>query len=112
MNINEAGEWILRAWDSESKVSRYYIDFVEELFFDIFYVFVMYMISVLTLPMLRLLLSNAHGRKDFWKPSKTCHVGIHWKAPADNSSMSTHLPGFQSFSAFFASFCIDQISHQ
>ena len=26
--------------------------------------------------------------------------------------MSTHLPVFQSFSAFFILFCIDQISHQ
>ena len=26
--------------------------------------------------------------------------------------MSTHLPGFQSFSRLFASFCNDQISHQ
>ena len=25
---------------------------------------------------------------------------------------STHLPGFHSFLMFFASFCIDQISHQ
>ena len=26
--------------------------------------------------------------------------------------MSTHVPGFQSFLRFFASFCIGQISHQ
>ena len=26
--------------------------------------------------------------------------------------MSTHMPGFQSFFSFFASFCIGKISHQ
>ena len=26
--------------------------------------------------------------------------------------MSTHMPGFQSFFSFFASFCIDKINHQ
>ena len=31
----------------------------------------------LTLPMLRLPSSKAQRRKDFWKPSKTCHFGIH-----------------------------------
>ena len=33
------------------------------------------------LPMLRLFSSEAQGpwgRKDFWKPSKPCHVSIHW----------------------------------
>ena len=66
----------------------------------------------LNLPMLRLLSSKAHGRKDFWKPSEPCHVGIHWIALAGHSQMSTHLPGFQSFFSFFASFCNGQISHQ
>ena len=65
-----------------------------------------------TLPILRLLSSKVQGRKDFWKPSKPCHVGIHWKALAECSQMSTHLPGFQSFLRLFASFCIDQIRHQ
>ena len=31
-----------------------------------------------TLPMLRLLMSKTTRRKDFSKPSKLCHVGIHW----------------------------------
>ena len=31
----------------------------------------------LPLPMLRLLSSKTQGRKDFWKPPKPCHVGIH-----------------------------------
>ena len=35
----------------------------------------------LTLPMLRLLASKAQGCKDFWKPSKPWHVGIHWIFP-------------------------------
>ena len=68
--------------------------------------------SCLTLPMLRLLSSKAQERKDFGKPSEPCHVGTHWKALAEHSHMSTHLPGFQSFYRFFASFCICQISHQ
>ena len=57
----------------------------------------------LTLLMLRLLSSKAQGCKDFWKTSKPCQVGIHWKALAEYSQMSTHLPGFQSF---FRDFCI------
>ena len=68
--------------------------------------------SCLTLPMLRLLLSEAHGRKDFCKPSKPRHVGTHWIVLTEYSYMSTHLPGFQSFFRFFSSFCIRQISHQ
>ena len=39
----------------------------------------------LTLPMLRLLSSKAQGHKDFGKPSKHCHVGIHWIAFAEYS---------------------------
>ena len=49
----------------------------------------------LTLPMLRLLLSKGQGRKDFSKPSKASHVGIHWIVLAEYSQMSTHVPGFQ-----------------
>ena len=59
-------------------------------------------INLITLPMLRLLSSEAQGRKDFEKPSKPCHVGIHRIALAELSQMSTHLPGFQSFSRVFA----------
>ena len=47
--------------------------------------------------MLWLLSSKAQGCKDFWKPSKPCHVGIPWIALAEYSQMSTHMPGFQSF---------------
>ena len=66
-------------------------------------------LGVLTLPMLRLLLSKAHRcnfNKDFWKPSKPCHVGIYWKALTEYCQMSTHLPGFQScfVSVFFLGF--------
>ena len=50
--------------------------------------------SISPKPMLRLLSSKAQGRKYFWKPSKPCHVSIHWKALAEYSHMSTHLPGF------------------
>ena len=54
----------------------------------------------LTLQMLRLHSSKAQGRKTLWKPSKPCHVGMHWKALAEFSQMSTHVPGFQSISRF------------
>ena len=37
-----------------------------------------------TQDLLSLLLSNAPGCKDFFKPSKPSHVGIHWKAPAES----------------------------
>ena len=66
-------------------------------------------IKGLTFPMLRLLSSKEQGRKDFWKSSKPCHVGIHWIAFAENSHMSTHVPGFH---FHFSGFCIDQINHQ
>ena len=58
-------------------------------------------ITLLTLPMLRLLLFKDQGWKGFWKPSEPCHVGIHWIALAEPSQMSTHMPGFQSFFRFF-----------
>ena len=61
---------------------------------------------ILTLPMLRLLSSKAQGRKDFWKPLKPCHVGIHWIALAEYSQMSTHLPGFIDFSGFLHYFVL------
>ena len=41
------------------------------------------------------------GDKDFRKPSKPCHVGIHWTALTEYSQMSTHVPGFQSFQSIF-----------
>ena len=65
----------------------------------------------LTLPMWRLLSSKTEC-KDFYKPSKPCHVGTHLKALTEYSQMSTHFLGFQSFFRFFALFCIGQISHQ
>ena len=33
--------------------------------------------------------AEAQGRKDFVKPSKPCHVGIHWIAIAEYPQMST-----------------------
>ena len=59
-------------------------------------------VEMIALSMLRLLLSNAPGCRNVRSPSKPCHVGIHWKALTDYSQMITHLPGFQSFSSFFA----------
>ena len=57
-------------------------------------------------------MTKGQASKDFRKPSKPYHVGIHWKAQDEYSQMSTHVPGFQSFKSFFASFCIGQISQQ
>ena len=44
--------------------------------------------------------AKAQGRKPFWKRSKPCHIGIHWKALAEYCQMSTHVPGFQFFFSF------------
>ena len=53
--------------------------------------------------MLRLLSSKSTVLLDLRKPSKTCHVAIHWIACAGYSQMSTHVPGIQSFfKRFFA----------
>ena len=57
--------------------------------------------NVLTLPILRLLLSKPQRRYLFWKPSKPCHVGTHRIDLAEYFLMSTHVPGFQSFSQVF-----------
>ena len=43
--------------------------------------------------------------KYFWKPSKSCHVGIHWKALVKYFQMTTHVPGFPDF-------YIGQVNHQ
>ena len=52
----------------------------------------------LSLPMQRQFSPKAQVRKDFGKPSKSCHVGIHRIALAEYSSQtSTHLPEFQFF---------------
>ena len=69
-------------------------------------------IVMLTLPMLSILSSKAQGCKDFWKPPKPSHVGIHGIIPAEYSHMSTHVPGFQSFLKIFASFGIGQILYK
>ena len=66
--------------------------------------------AFLPLPMVRLLSSKEQGCKDFGKPSKPCHVGIHWIALAQCSQMSMHMLRFHSFfKFFFVSFYIVQI---
>ena len=55
----------------------------------------------LKFPMLRLLSSKAQKLKISLNSSEPCHVGIHSKALAELSQMSTHLPGFQLFFRFF-----------
>ena len=56
-----------------------------------------------------LLSSKAQGCKDFWKPSKSCHVGIHWIALAEYSQMSTYLPGFPVIFQLFVSFWVAKL---
>ena len=48
--------------------------------------------------------------KDFWKPSKPCHVGIHWIAFTECSQMSTHVPGFHSFSGCLHHFVLSKLA--
>ena len=45
--------------------------------------------------MLRLLSSEAQGRKDLYEQPKPCHIGIHWISLAELSQMCTHVPGLQ-----------------
>ena len=66
--------------------------------------------SFLTLPMQRLLSSKAQDCKDFWKPSKPYHVGIHWIGPAEHSQMSTHVPGFWLFFRFLHHFVLAKLA--
>ena len=47
---------------------------------------------------------KGQGRKYVLKPSKPCHVGIHWIALTEYSRMSTHMPGFHTFSGFLHHF--------
>ena len=55
----------------------------------------------LTLPVLRLSSSKAHGRKGFRKPSKPCHIGIFWIVLGEFSQTRTHVPCRLKFSASF-----------
>ena len=64
----------------------------------------------LTLPMLRLLSSKPQERKNLWKPSKPCHVGIHWIALDECSQMSTRMQGFQSYFRFLHRFVLAKLA--
>ena len=60
----------------------------------------------LTLPVLWLLSPKAQGCEVSWKPSKPCHVGVHWIALAEYYQMSTNMIyAFSHFSAFLH-YCI------
>ena len=60
--------------------------------------------------MLRLLSAKAQERKDFWKPFKPCHFGIHWIALAENSKMSTICQGFNHFAGFLHHFVLAKLA--
>ena len=91
-------DWNRLEQDSRLELGEYQADPDEE------------QINTLTLPMLRLLSSKAQRRKYFWKPSEPCLVGTHWNALAECSHMSTHLPGFQSFSGFSHHFVLSKFA--
>ena len=48
----------------------------------------LWLLRAFNLHMLRLLLSKGQECKDFRKPFKTCHLGVHWIALAEYSQMS------------------------
>ena len=52
---------------------------------------------------------SCHEYKDAKNFENLNPVGIHWNSLVEHSQMSTHVPGFQSFSRFF---CFGQIGHQ
>ena len=56
-----------------------------------------------------ILFSKVQGHESLWKSSKPCDVGIHWKALAEYSQMSTHLPGFRSFFRFLHLFVLTKL---
>ena len=60
--------------------------------------------------MRRLLSSKAQRHKDFRKPSEPYHVGTHWIALTEYSQMSTHMPGFESFSGLLHHFVITKLA--
>ena len=65
---------------------------------------------ILTLPMLRLLPFEAQERKDFWKLSIPCHLGIHWIALTKYSQMSTMCQGFSNLSGFSHHFALAKLA--
>ena len=60
--------------------------------------------------MLRLFSFKAQGGKEFWKPSEPSCVGNHWKALAEHSQMSTHMPGLLSFFSFLNHFVLAKLA--
>ena len=66
--------------------------------------------TLLTLPMLWLLMSKAQGCKRFLKPSKRCHVGTHCKALAEHSNEYPFAKGFNVFSGFLHNFVLANLA--
>ena len=64
------------------------------------------MVQVSTLQMLSATFIQSKDANIF----KPCHVGIHWIALTEYSQMSTHLPGFQSFSGFLIYFVLAKLA--
>ena len=60
--------------------------------------------------MLRLLSSKTQELKFFLNSSKSRQIGIDWKALSEYSHTSTHLPVFQSFSAFLHHFVLAKLA--
>ena len=53
---------------------------------------------------------NTIDLKDFWKPSRPSHVGIHWIALAVYSQMSTHLTDCRYFSCLLHYFVLAKLA--
>ena len=64
----------------------------------------------LTLPLLRLLLSCAQECKFFWKLSKPCHVGIHWKALLSTLRWVPICQGFGHLQGFLHHFVVAKLA--
>ena len=65
----------------------------------------MYCIKLLTLSMLRQLCPKHKVAN-----CKPCDIGFHWIALTEYSQMSTHMPGFQLFSAFLCHFVLAKLA--
>ena len=50
------------------------------------------------------------GCKDFYKPSKPCHVCIHSTAFREHSQMSTNMPGFHKILGFLRHFILAELA--
>ena len=60
----------------------------------------------------RISLNPSNAEATFIQSTRTqiLHLGIHWIALAEYSQMSTHMPGFRSFSGFLSNFVLARLA--